>query len=355
MNTFLLSLSFALVACDGGEVELDDTGTEADADADSDTDTDTDADADADSDADSDPITDTLGFDVSGENVDGLTVGVVRLNEDFTPGDTLAAGVVASGRAEITVENPDSESLFEIQEGYDTVGAFYATTLWDDTNSDGEHQEGEAIHGIGDALVIYLEGVEGELAFIVQDGWQGLQDQGEGLPLIFDKGELPIAANLAPITVEIGGTATLPKAETPWRMAMMPGAFFESEASLTPIYDEVLGAEWSVTLQDAPPADHEGPDGFLELGVAMPDTDGSGSLTRGDDLSQLMTMCSVNGNVVAAAWLAPARSVEEANYYSGVGFRGGWNMIEVYGEEDVRPVSVDQYLNLAFDGSCGFE
>ncbi|MED5373050.1 MAG: hypothetical protein VX899_18675 [Myxococcota bacterium] len=355
MHTLLALLALGPLACTDGELELDDTSTEADADTDADSDSDTDADSDSDSDADTDPVTETLGFTIDGE-ADGLTVEVQRV--DFA-GDgaflgMAGTGVIAGGKASVTVENPASDSLDAFIDGYDTVGAFYLVSIFDDADASGAYEAGEEIWGVGPASVLYLEGVEGELGFIVSDGWQGFEDEGADLPTIHVKSNIPLATNLAPQALAFSGTTDLPLPDEDgqWRLGLFSGAQLDGDTSVTPLYDALVSDSFSLELSDAPPADHANEDGLIEVPIAYYDTNLSGSLDQSSEFGSAHTMC-LDGQISAAAWLEMATSYELAGFYLEEGFRGGWNLITIAGE-GVTPVPQEDLNRLAFDGSCSF-
>jgi hypothetical protein len=361
-----LLLALGLLACDGGEINTDDTGadtgdTEADADTDSDTDTDTDSDADGDTDVDE------LTFALSGDT-DGVGISVVAMSfsdAGIAFGDTAGHATASGSSTTVTVANPSEDDLVVLTQDFpDMLAATYAAVLHDDDDGSLDHGDGEVVRGVGEFVPLYLVNVPGELAaFGFRDGWNAIKFGDDGdLPETVSIDEIPLSDNLAPQDLVLSGTndVALLDWDVDVRMAVVPTTFFGGEPGVSPYLDQAFtDYEWSLTLDDAPPANHIDDESGLaiEFPIVYDDADGSGDLSDGDGGLLANTLC-YDGISVLLAYSPLITDLEIAFFFASQGTTSGWqagrNVPDGAGGEDYFPLTSEQASSLTVSAEeCG--
>jgi hypothetical protein len=345
----LLALSLSLLACDGGEIELDDTGPEADTDTDTDSDTDTDRSGD-------------LTFLIDGE-ITGTAITLSLFNfgdQEPSVGDVMHAEAVTSATQTVTVAGPADDDLQEIDPGQfpDLMAAYYIAAVHLDTDADTEIDLEEQVVGVGSHFVVYLENVPADLqAFGLDEGWNALAFvEGQDFPDIGDVEGVDLPLSLFPQdSVSIGGTYGGSYDLDSTRFAAVAGPMLEGGSVSELLVDEAGAESWSWSVEGAPPEDHfmdvDGSYAAIELPMAYLDNDESGSFTGGDT----PTSVACKDGLPAVLWYSPGTSdVLYAWYASSFGLNFGWQALLIDDSEEGGPVFLDESdrQSLAFDESC---
>lgn len=333
-------LAFLLIACPG---PTPDSGDSNDSD-------------DSSIDSEAPPIDPDLGFALSGD-WDGATLALIQ----FTPGEEDAVGDIwqtwVPDDAAFGVEagEPPAEH-FVAPEGGDFEVALYLVALFHDANSNGAHDDGEAWVGISPQWAIYAQGTMPDDLPGVVEGWNGYTPDFDGTDdSISDPLTIPVSDNLRPNdSITLGGTyaGELDAA----RLLVVPGVWMTTgETDVAPIDDIVLEAEWTVTLDGEPPADHfselEGVgNAAMELLFAYTDANENEEYDPGD--TPFAAACH-EGDVAIMLYLPPITDLEAA-WTLGEAMGTGW-VAFAQGEDDEGPPSFltgDQLTSLVIDENC---
>ena len=140
------------------------------------------------------------------------------------------------------------------------------------------------------------------------------------------------------------------------RLVAIPGVLFEGETVDTLLYDEELGATWSVTFDGAPPLDHmdelDGVGlGAFEVMLAYADNNSSGTFDDGD--APVSTAC-LDGKGALVVWIPEVSSLDAAWTFGVYGLSTGWSILLNNDGEGGAPTVLDEadYGSLVVDEDC---
>ena len=356
----MISLLLALGCTkDDGTIAVD-SGVEGDADtdADSDTDTDTDADADTDSDTDTDvEYNETVTFVLDGDfDNTGIAFTFAEIGDEGIAGGETDSGTVVTGSTQtVTPDRPTGDELQEIDEVPGLYISFHVAD-WHEDDGNGDWDEGEAIVGISEAYLTWIEGeIPAEFELLgMQAGWNALVfEEGSDFPTPIDTDAIPMSRNVAVNdSVTLGGSSDYTD-----RLALVPFTAFEGGDIDELLYDDELDSAWEITVTGDPPESHqvveETATYSLQLPLAYADSNESGGPDDGDTLQS--TAC-LDGLVVGAMWVAPPSHPIDAFIAAFQGYSFGWNAVQ-FTEEEGAPTVLDgsDATSLAIDGSCNLE
>ncbi|MCB9780486.1 MAG: hypothetical protein H6742_18110 [Alphaproteobacteria bacterium] len=271
---------------DGGDTDATDTDA---------TDTDTDTDT-TDGGVDSGDTTDTTDGGADSGDPGDLTATATLLLSGITEGQAVALVPVtvekdgadptfwppvqvveASTSVVVRVAPPDETYLRVVDDSMpDFRIALYLPARFADLDGDLEHDDDEPWTGIGGTWLAFVEPpVPGSLKPYIDPGWNAfnvdLASDTPFWPANIDAVNVP--DNLVPLdTLSLGGTwgASVSPGETT-RLAVVPPVIADHAVDAL-LYDEPVGASFSLTIDGPPPADHYG------------DLDGTGRLQAGEYL-----------------------------------------------------------------------
>ena len=238
-----------------------------------------------------------------------MSLTAVNLDNGAT-GAVLASGSVADANPTLDVLPPPAGEITDFPDTEGVRWAAYLASLHTDPDGNAELNTGEVYTAVSSALVIWLEADDALPAQLVllglRLGYNALAFDGP-VPTVVDTNALPITVIPPSDEATISGTAK-PDGE---RFAVAPGVDFETgDFGDDLLYDEVLGATWSITVKGLPPARHQlgpnraglPPEYAVEQPIIYTDSDESESLTKGDELGTVM--CNKDG-ALAQLWYLP--------------------------------------------------
>jgi hypothetical protein len=359
MRTLLLPL-LLLAACEDGTVKLaDDTGSNIDdtdtaADGDTDTAGDTDTDTAGDTDTDVGP-TAALTFVLDGPT-DADAVQLTWVSDTFTLLGAAAGAELAGTTVTVDAPIPTTDELIQAS---DTLWYRYALPFaYGDANGDGNHGDGEAIDAVGRVWALYVTG-EIPLEFAaagVVDGWNAVYVEETASPDVYDIGAIPLPVNLAPIPEATLSGSVLGEVGSDAQLVVIPFVAFEGLPYGALLYNQGLGATWSITLGGEPPEAHvsdvngAGLYAAIEFPLGFNDTDGDGFPTD----SELIGPACSGTDEGALLWFAPPTEPLLAWSFAVEGIQPGWHAVRTDEAVGFVFLTEEESTALVIGGDCGF-
>lgn len=270
----------------------------------------------------------------------------------------LSSSSLSEGSAALELQAPAAEDLQALDADDPDLLVRYALALsFQDSNENGAHDYGEVIVGGLDYGLLYVQSPTPVMEFLgFRSGWNAFRTLGSFTEVVDLQGLL-LKPSLATVeTLSISGTYD--EAYGPARAAVLPVAWFTAPDPTEVIGDSAIGANWSMTLDGAPPASHllpsddpSLPGGALDLPFAYLDLNGNGKWSLGQD-QPVLPIC-YSGAPALAVWLPQPPVVEVALSYLGAGLTPGWVLAQ-QSDTGLDFLGAEAYGGLSFSADCGF-
>ena len=294
---------------------------------------------------------------------EGMKIGLLRVEftDDgmgFTDNQIVSAELGTETSFTIGVETPDDEELSAFIPENDTLIGMWAPYLFQDSNGDNTHNEGETIGGIGKTWLVYAKAdIPG---YTITEGWSAIEMTfTEDPPIARDLENVQLDANLIPGPITIGGSYDTTLGDR--RIAIVAATTFES-GQLETMFDEVATDPWSLTLSGIPADNHFSQEddfqGALGAAIVYEDRNNNGTF-EGTDLqgqSTPITICfdgmgGMEPRTVTILYYPAVTNPIDALNASVYGMGTGWIIMA---NDDSQPYfpSPDEYNNLFIDANC---
>ena len=272
----------------------------------------------------------------------------------FAVAETPWRSVPAYGtQVSIMDDAPDASLLLD--DGTGMRFAAFVAVLADDPDGNAARDASERYLGASRMLLFWVEGtISPEAAATgVLPGWNAVDFRDAAARAPLDAIPLPVVfMGSRSVTVEGDGGAE------PAPDGIVIGA---RSGALAPVASVAWSDPWSLTLTDAPPADHVtgSPDSGLRSAMedlfAWTDADASGAWSSPDDTRPLCTDAPGASAPVRLFWLeGDTTNLAEVVYAGFNGLRWGWNAVVAPSHDVIIAVSADQAASLTLVSTCSW-